>query len=294
MQGRSLTARANELGLIVPGEPNAPPELWHAVERENDRRNTEAVGIDTIRIILQAMRDVGLPHSEPWAWVTTGYLTADGGMIGGRLVVPSHIVGRDGMYPWTFTTPYPWDERYRGYTFELFGRLIRQPEDMQGKPPIWSLRVVEDPALDGPGILHIAVWRARVFHRDAAVHGRADWRPGWTEEVCSYSGITLGTAADVRKADLGLRLLNDIPTTHRGRQDGDGAYHHTDAAFLADLDEAIRRVQGSTRRAKPDARLVMRQMNYEKSAFYKRVKNATGNRWKDVAAEYELRGIQRN
>jgi len=66
MQGRSLTARANELGLIVPGEPNAPPELWHAVERENNRRNTEAVGIDTIRIILRAMRDVGLPHGEPW------------------------------------------------------------------------------------------------------------------------------------------------------------------------------------------------------------------------------------
>jgi len=144
--------------------------------------------------------------------------------------------------------------------------------------------------------LHLVVLRQQAWHQGSTGYGQLIWAKGGRLSTFSLHDFSpsIHRFNDLRPAWDAISTVANIQPGSRGRRPGDGAYHHTAAAFLAELDEAIRHVQSSTLRAKPDARLVMRRLNYEKSAFCKRVKDATGKRWRDVEAEYELRGIQRN
>ncbi len=219
------------------------PPAWmvHLAQRENERRFTEAVGDPVRSEIEAAIADVGMPPDAPWIWATTARHELGGeGMITGQLVAPAHIIGRGGLIPFWFATPYPWNKDYRGYRFELFARQCP-------REAIWRMRIEDDPALDGPGVLELAVWRARVIHHESPVIGRADWRPGWPRVKHSHDGIDPTVNNDTRRADDGLKLLRDIPLSHRGKREGDGQLWPGGVPdFLDDLWSTIEKWQAQT------------------------------------------------
>jgi hypothetical protein len=229
------------------------PQLIAAARANAQRRNaagfTAAVGDEVRRKIDRAIARVGMDPAAPWVWASTArYELAGNGFISGQLVVPSHIVGRTGLYPFWFVTPYVWDKNYRNYTFEVFGRQIKSPEEAQQCPSeaVWRMTAKA-------GTLELAVWQAFAIHKSATVYGCADWRPGWEEIGYGYGGVTPGEKNDTSFADHGLRLLRNIPTDRRGRKKGDGrTWPGGEEDFLDDLWSTVERHATITGRRWPE------------------------------------------
>jgi hypothetical protein len=192
--------------------------------RLNEARLTTAVGSETLREIERAFADVGIAPADRWVWAVTERPESDGMPLRGTLAVPMHIVGRQGIYPFRFSTPYPWDERHSGYRIELFGEQITSEDQARScsREALWPMTVEEGPSPEGPATLGVAVRRYRVFHRSDRVFGRGDWRPGWPAVEWSYGGVTPGEANSTEAADRGLRILCELPLS--GRPAGTLAY----------------------------------------------------------------------
>jgi hypothetical protein len=170
-----------------------------------------------------------------------------------------------------------------GYSLDMLGEFVPEPAD---SAPSWWF--------DGDGIgFCIEIRRAVAWHPPAPMVGVVQWDPGSRIRHSIEVTSNQWDGDDLKAAGRALKLLT-ATLGRKGKKLGDGARHHGDAALLAELNEAITHVQRSTGRANPDARRVMQRLSYEKSAFYAHVKRVTRKRWRDVAAEYEERGIQWN
>jgi len=181
---------------------------------------TTMISDDERQAVAEALDETGLDPSSLWIYAQWGRAEQIGrGFIGGRLIMSAHAINQaySGFLPIDFATEYPWDERFRGYRFALFGRSIGSVEELQLYPPeaVWSMRFDGDPRLTGTGTFAIAVYRARIFHTDTPVIGHVDWRPGW-ERVKYSSDYGDALDGDDTIAKTGFKLYQGIPTSKPG------------------------------------------------------------------------------
>src|SRR4051812_28169621 len=155
------------------------------------------------------MDDVGMAPSEPWVWVTY-YHPDEAGTREGFLIAAGHIVGQSAPRRLDFTTSHPWEDRLKGFRFEVFGSIITQ-QTLEAAPcPFWGFQVPNPgdyDLFDAAGLLRVAVWRWRAIHVEANVFAQVDWRPGWDHEAYSFGGVTPGRANDTARANEGLAIL---------------------------------------------------------------------------------------
>src|SRR6266540_2478809 len=83
--------------------------MVRTIQRRNDARFDAAVGHESRSRIEHALSDVGLSMSDHWVFAETSRHEREGGVVDGRLIVPTHMPGRARMFAFAFSTPYPWD-----------------------------------------------------------------------------------------------------------------------------------------------------------------------------------------
>ena len=213
---------AASAGLWTPDMPvGVSPEMVYRGRRLGEARLTDSIG--PLRgVIEKAITDVGMPTSAPWVYLLFDHTNRDGeGFVNGTAVAPGHIIGRGGFVPLPFDSPYPWKDEYRDFTFEYFGRRITSDEDPRNLPlgAMFFVKVEEDPNLDGPHVLGIEVWRARIFKRGVPAYGRGDWRPArnglppWPKVDYYWRAEGSIQQRHIRAAVDGLNLLQGLPLT---------------------------------------------------------------------------------
>jgi len=213
---RQAFDRANQLGLPTPDLPDSiSPREVYLHRRRLELGMMDMVGEAGLQHIDDAAEETKLDLDDSWACLIWGHdRIGKEGVYAGRWITPARKVGlRGGVIPVDFIAQHPWDERYRGYRFEVFGRHVASQADVDDVPPeaIWHRRLLGDPSLVGGGLLAIAVCRAQVFHRGTPVYGRVDWRPGWDRVKYSYHAPSLDD--DTKIARAGLRLYRGILTS---------------------------------------------------------------------------------
>lgn len=212
--------RAKSLGLVASRAPLATP-TW---ERSLSRREVEpqalaVVSRPTTQAINEALSGTCTDPASNWVYLVWGRPSRQGrGFLVGRYVRPGHRVGLRTLVPIPFATEYPRDKRFDGYRFELFGQQIRSEEDARHCPPdaIWSMRSPIHTSSSEKATIALAVYRARVFHPDTPIHGRAEWRPGRTE--VTYTTPTNNLNDDDTVAKIGLKLYRGVLTSNKGGQ----------------------------------------------------------------------------
>jgi hypothetical protein len=146
-RGELVEAHPYDTRSILP----LPAELA-ILDREWDR-----VGDDARHEIRNALMDTGIPPSENWAYLVYHHTQIRGeGHVIGRIHLPvpelplplgepgPWVIAREMVFPW------PWEQRYRGYRFELFGLLLESGKAIEQQPPhtVW---IMSQPGSD-PGL----------------------------------------------------------------------------------------------------------------------------------------------
>jgi len=214
-----VTARAHQLGLTTPSLPPwMTPEIADVIRRIEEQEEWEKVGDTARHAIQEALADTGIAFTAPWAYIVWGRVFHRGqGLLCGRLHWPLHdwpgptptremgtVVARD------WIAAYPWDKRFQGYRFEVFGLQSTSEADAEHfasrYPPRarWRMRFPDPSSSTGHSAMEVGAYRVRVFHQDSPIIATSHWHPGWSDVRPSYSGGAIGD--DLSIAVHGLEL----------------------------------------------------------------------------------------
>jgi hypothetical protein len=269
-------ARANARGLATPDlPPSLSPRQAHGLRLLERVKLTltllEAVGEPTLVAIGDAMKDYDVAEDDDWIYLQWVYLEHQGHKVAYfRAILPGHW-DENALKEDVLSTafPVPWDEIYRGYRFDLFGRVIWPSEDTSVYPlPVrWRLTIQQD--REQPlnpkggsrvylnGRIDIATYCTRAYHPNSPIFAQVEWRPGWKHaQRGTIDPTDDGTPHDPTAALRGLELLErlrgDPSVRMQGKKPGDGAlWPGKIPDFLDDLWSTLERYKEATGRKYP-------------------------------------------
>jgi hypothetical protein len=187
-----------------------------AVSQVTDMNSlAQMVGSIGYRAIDEALQATSMSRADDWLGVMWGYHENIWGRAGttGRLIVPGLGSGSGPIVtPIDYSTVEPWEEQFRGYRFEAFGRIVRSQADVDQSPTEahWARSIDGPSELGGIGQYGMVVYRTRVFHPASPIYGIASWRPGWPNVAYSYGGTSTNLDDDNSIARSGLKLYRGI------------------------------------------------------------------------------------
>jgi hypothetical protein len=230
LPGESPPGHSRELGLRAARLPlmrlmlppsMTPEEVADLKDRIDAQQTWDDVGDAAREAIHDALTDAGIAPSAPWVYMTYARIRQRGrGLFCTRVYFPipelvlyyPHLVRGDlgHVAVGNIVVEYPWDQRFEGYRFEMFGTRLQSVATLEAaieqQPPntLWMM-TWPGPAPSPPCTFAIVTYRARIFHRDSPVVGVAHWRPGQEVIETEYKGGTLGND-DTSIAKHGLEL----------------------------------------------------------------------------------------
>lgn len=212
-----LISRRYERGELVESRPYEtrialPPHVERFRELAILQKEWTRVGDDARREIRAALAQTGIPPSAQWGYLVYHHTLIRGeGHVVGRAHLPAPglplPLGQSG--PWTLAREvvfrWPWDKRYQGYRFEVFGLQLESGEAIEQQPSRTAWIMSQPAPIPGVSRFYaLATYRVRITHDTSPVIATTHWQPGWDEPKPSYEGGSLGDDPSI--ATRGLEL----------------------------------------------------------------------------------------